>query len=103
MKLSGPKILLHVEGLVVLVAACIVFHAIGAAWVTFAVLFLAPDLAMLGYFFGKAIGARNAFAHGRWNDLKAATEKIDLFDAFSGVSGYLSHVEENLREKGFKP
>ncbi len=57
-KLSGPKILLHVEGLVVLVTACAVYRVLGASWTKFAVLFLAPDLFMLGYFFGKKTGAR---------------------------------------------
>jgi len=46
---------------------------------------------------------RNAFAHGRWGALKEATEGIDMYEAFSGVASYLWHVEENLREKGFKP
>jgi hypothetical protein len=58
MKLSGPKILLHIEGLVVLVAAGALYRELGASWVWFAVLFLAPDLFMFGYLFGKKIGAR---------------------------------------------
>jgi Domain of unknown function (DUF4260) len=57
MKPSGPKILLHVEGLVVLVAACAVYRELGASWTKFAVFFLAPDLFMFGYVFGKKIGA----------------------------------------------
>ena len=54
---SGPKILLHLEGLVVLVAACIFYHELGASWVKFAVFFLAPDIFMVGYFFGRKFGA----------------------------------------------
>jgi Domain of unknown function (DUF4260) len=56
-RLSGPKILLHLEGLVVLVAACVLYREFGASWIKFAVFFLAPDLFMLGYVFGKKTGA----------------------------------------------
>jgi hypothetical protein len=58
MNFSGPKLLLHVEGLAVLVAACVLYHEAGASWGLFAALFLAPDLLMAGYFFGKKVGAR---------------------------------------------
>lgn len=57
MKTSGPKILLHLEGLVVFVAACALYRQLGASWVTFAILFLAPDISMLGYLLGKRQGA----------------------------------------------
>jgi hypothetical protein len=57
MKLSGPKLLLHLEGLSVLVAACWAYQADGFAWWKFGVLFLAPDLAMIGYALGTRIGA----------------------------------------------
>ena len=58
MKFSGPKILLHVEGLAVTIAACILYRELGASWTTFAIFFLVPDLSMLGYLFGKRTGAR---------------------------------------------
>ena len=57
MKISTPKLLLHLEGLVVLVVACIVYGKSGDSWGKFAVLFLAPDLFMLGYVFGRKVGA----------------------------------------------
>jgi hypothetical protein len=57
MKISGPKLLLHIEGLLVLVAACILYNELGASWFQFAVLFLAPDLFMLGYLFDPKRGA----------------------------------------------
>jgi hypothetical protein len=57
MKFSGPKLLLHLEGLVVLMAACALYQKLGASWIRFAILFLAPDLSMFGYFLGKTIGA----------------------------------------------
>jgi len=43
--------------LAVLVAACVLYHAGHFAWWKFAVLFLAPDLGMMGYALGKKIGA----------------------------------------------
>ena len=58
MKISSPKALLHIEGLAVLAAACILYRELGASWFWFGVLFLAPDLSMLGYVLGKKIGAR---------------------------------------------
>lgn len=57
MKPSGPKLLLHLEGLVVFAAACALYRQLSASWLTFALLFLAPDLSMLGYFLGKKNGA----------------------------------------------
>lgn len=57
MKASGPKLVLHAEGLGVLMAACVAYHKLGASWIEFAVLFLAPDISMIGYFFGKKLGA----------------------------------------------
>ena len=63
MKISGPKVLLHIEGLVVLVAACVAYGALGASWGKFALLFFVPDVSMVGYLGGKVIGAwvYNAF------------------------------------------
>lgn len=57
MSLSVPKALLHLEGLVVLIAACVAYRSFGASWYKFGILFLAPDLSMLGYLFGKKVGA----------------------------------------------
>ena len=57
MKLSEPRILLHIEGLIALLAACVAYHEFGASWGKFAALFLVPDISMLGYLLGKKIGA----------------------------------------------
>ncbi len=57
MKFSGPRWLLHVEGLAVLVAACVLYHRTGASWGRFALWFLVPDLSMLGYLVGLRAGA----------------------------------------------
>ncbi|MEJ2203904.1 MAG: DUF4260 domain-containing protein [Gemmatimonadota bacterium] len=48
---------LQLEGAVVLLTAAYAFHALGGAWVWFAVLFLVPDLSILGYLGGPRIGA----------------------------------------------
>jgi hypothetical protein len=57
----------------------------------------------LDHVLGNRDAVRNSFAHGRWNQLRAATEAVELHDAFIGVISYFGAVEENLRIKGFKP
>jgi uncharacterized membrane protein len=51
-------VLLRVEGLVVFVAALYAYQALGGNWWIFALLILAPDLAMLGTLVSAAFGAR---------------------------------------------
>jgi Domain of unknown function (DUF4260) len=48
---------LRLEGLAVLFAALFLYHAQGGSWLLFAVLFLAPDLSMLGYLANAHVGA----------------------------------------------
>ena len=55
--LTSPKWLLHLEGLIAFVAAIVVYRVLGDSWVKFAVLFLVPDVFMLGYLFGTKRGA----------------------------------------------
>ena len=52
-----PRRLLHVEGLVVLVGAIALYFDSGYGWLALVVLFLAPDLSMLGYLAGPRVGA----------------------------------------------
>ena len=54
---GGVAALLRLEGLVVLAAAVAAYAFIGGSWLLFALLLLAPDLAMIGYRFGPAVGA----------------------------------------------
>jgi hypothetical protein len=62
--LTKPKILLHVEGATVLVLSVLFYHQLHASWLLFAILFLAPDLFMLGYLANAGIGsAIYNFAH----------------------------------------
>lgn len=56
--LSRPLALLRLEGLALCAVAVWGFTAIGASWWLFAALALAPDLAMVGYLAGPAVGAR---------------------------------------------
>lgn len=50
--------LLRIEGLVVLVGAVTAYATLGGNWWLFALLLLAPDLAMLGAIRGQRFGAR---------------------------------------------
>jgi hypothetical protein len=55
--LTKPRWLLHLEGACVLVLTVVLYHAGHFRWWVFAVLLLAPDLAMLGYLANVKIGA----------------------------------------------
>jgi len=54
---GGVALLLRLEGFAVLAAAVSAFAWLGGSWPLFAVLLLAPDLAMIGYRFGPVVGA----------------------------------------------
>ncbi|MEM6914928.1 MAG: hypothetical protein AAF491_00075 [Verrucomicrobiota bacterium] len=40
---------------------------------------------------------RNAFAHGRWEDLKVGAKDLDLHEAFRAVACYFFEAEQNLK------
>ncbi len=52
-----PRRMLHLEGLAVLAGSLALYFDAGYGWVALVVLFLAPDLAMLGYLGGPRLGA----------------------------------------------
>ena len=52
-----PKLLLRLEGAVVLAAAAYAYGEIGSGWMLFAILFLVPDVSMLGYLIDTRVGA----------------------------------------------
>ena len=52
-----PRRLLHLEGVVVLAAAIALYFDAGYGWLLLVLLFLAPDLSMLGYLGGPRVGA----------------------------------------------
>lgn len=47
-----PRTLLRLEGLAALIAAVAAYRSLGGGWGWFALLFLVPDLSMLGYLVG---------------------------------------------------
>ena len=55
--LLRPDLLVRLEGFAALAFPVWWYAAHGGSWVIFAVLFLAPDIAMLGYLWGPRIGA----------------------------------------------
>jgi len=54
---GSHRALLRIEGAVTLFAAVGIYVALGGAWSTFALLFLVPDLSLLGYLAGPRVGA----------------------------------------------
>jgi Domain of unknown function (DUF4260) len=52
-----PRALLHLEGLAVLVGALVLYFDAGYGWLLLLVLFLAPDLSIVGYVGGPSAGA----------------------------------------------
>ncbi|CAA9563518.1 MAG: hypothetical protein AVDCRST_MAG18-1278 [uncultured Thermomicrobiales bacterium] len=56
-RLLRPATLAHLEGAIVLLCGVLFYRQLGASWLLFALLLLAPDLAALGYVAGPRIGA----------------------------------------------
>jgi hypothetical protein len=54
---DGVRAILRLEGLAVFAAALALYAHLGASWLAFAALFLAPDLAMVAYLLGPRLGA----------------------------------------------
>lgn len=54
---GGVRVLLRIEGLCVLAVSLLAYAKFGDGWATFALLFLAPDLSLLGYLAGPKVGA----------------------------------------------
>ena len=55
--IARPRVLLRLEGAAVLALAVAAYRAGGGSWWAFALLLLAPDLALLGYLAGTRVGA----------------------------------------------
>ena len=55
--LSMPRVLLHLEGLAVLLGAVVLYGHVSRNWGAFVLLLLTPDLAMLGYLAGPKTGS----------------------------------------------
>jgi hypothetical protein len=54
---GGVATILRLEGLVALIGAVLAYHAGHWNWLLFAILFLVPDLTMLGYLVCRTVGA----------------------------------------------
>lgn len=54
---GSPRIILQAEGAAVFALALGAYAQWGGSWGLFGLLILAPDLAMIGYFFGNRFGA----------------------------------------------
>lgn len=52
-----PKFLLRLEGIVLVGFSAVFYAKLGASWILFAAVLLAPDAAMLGYLGGTRLGA----------------------------------------------
>ena len=55
--LTSPSILLRTEEAALLLATLYAYHHLHASWLLFALLFLTPDLFMLGYLLNPRVGA----------------------------------------------
>ena len=61
---GGVRVILRLEGLVVLAAALLAYSRAGSGWTIFVIFFLMPDLSFLGYLMGPRVGAAAYnFAH----------------------------------------
>ncbi|OYX27470.1 MAG: hypothetical protein B7Z10_00255 [Rhodobacterales bacterium 32-66-7] len=54
---SVPNLILRAEGAALLAAASVAYATVGAGWGLFALLFLVPDVFMLGYLRGPRLGS----------------------------------------------
>ncbi len=54
---GGPRVLLRLEAIAALAGIAAWYGAQSGDWLLFAILFLVPDLSMLGYLTGRRIGA----------------------------------------------
>ena len=52
----NPKLLLRIEGALILFTACVFYHQLHSRWILFALLLLTPDLIMFGYLINRKVG-----------------------------------------------
>lgn len=79
-----PRLLLRLEGLVLLVAAVVTYQLIGGSWWQFGLLVLVPDVGLAGYVANPRIGAAT------YNSLHTYLGPAVL--ALLGLSGVLRDV-----------
>lgn len=54
---GAVRLILRIEGLMVLVVSLVLYQRFSGSWAMFALWFLLPDVSFAGYFFGAKIGA----------------------------------------------
>lgn len=55
--ISQSRVLLHLEGLSILIAIIVLYAHISGDWLLFGLLLFVPDLGMLGYLVNKSVGS----------------------------------------------
>jgi hypothetical protein len=76
--LGVPRVLVRTENLAIMVAAVIAYGGLGANWWLFALLFLVPDIFMIGYLRGPRLGAA-IYNAGHWYGLPVALAASGFF------------------------
>jgi hypothetical protein len=79
-----PRLLLRLEGFVLLVAAVVAYQLIGGSWLRFGLLLLVPDVGLAGYAANPRVGA------AAYNALHTYMAPAAL--ALLGLSGVLTDV-----------
>ena len=104
--LSQPTLLLRIEEAALLIITVALYHCLHFSWLLFAVLFLAPDLFMLGYLAGPRIGSA-CYNLGHWLALPLALLALGLLAAHPLATAvaliWLAHIFfDRLLGYGFK-
>jgi Domain of unknown function (DUF4260) len=92
---GGLRVILRLEGFCVLATSLLVYERLGMGWGVFAVFFLAPDLAMLGYVIGPRTGAVSYnFSHSYIGALMTIALGVDLSAPVATAAGliWIAHV-----------
>lgn len=93
--LTRPAVLLRIEDALLLIVTCALYHHLHASWILFAVLFLAPDLSMLGYLARPRIGS-TCYNLGHWLALPLALLAFGVLAAHPLASAialiWLAHI-----------
>ena len=94
--LSKPGILLRLEGAVLFALSLYLYRSTGAGWGLFLLLFLWPDLAMLGYLANVRLGAR-FYNLAHFVALPAALAAVSLLTHRGGLLSFsliwIAHIE----------
>ena len=94
--LSKPGILLRMEGAILFALGLYLYRSTGAGWGLFLLLFLWPDLGMLGYFANVKLGA-SLYNLTHFVALPAALAAVSLLTHRGGLLSFsliwIAHIE----------